>query len=48
MHFASTLADTFVITVFGVAGILLVSSMAAWKLVQRFIIRGTAAGAVKG
>ena len=34
MHFPSTLANTFIITVFGVAGILLVSSMAAWKLAR--------------
>jgi raffinose/stachyose/melibiose transport system permease protein len=34
MHFPSTVANTAIITVFGVAGILLVSSMAAWKLAR--------------
>ena len=36
MHFLSTLANTATITVFGVAGIILVSSMAAWKLARTF------------
>ena len=36
MRFPSTLANTAIITVFGVAGILLVSSMAAWKLARTF------------
>jgi raffinose/stachyose/melibiose transport system permease protein len=34
MKFPSTLANTALITVFGVAGIILVSSMAAWKLAR--------------
>jgi raffinose/stachyose/melibiose transport system permease protein len=34
MKFLSTLANTAIITVFGVAGIILVSSMAAWKLAR--------------
>ena len=34
MHFPSTVANTAIITVFGVAGILLFSSMAAWKLAR--------------
>ncbi len=36
MKFLSTLANTALITVFGVAGIILVSSMAAWKLARTF------------
>ncbi len=36
MKFLSTLANTAIITVFGVAGIILVSSMAAWKLARTF------------
>lgn len=34
MRFPSTLANTAIITVFGVTGILLVSAMAAWKLAR--------------
>lgn len=34
MHFAAALFNTFVITVFGVAGIILTSSLAAWKLAR--------------
>jgi raffinose/stachyose/melibiose transport system permease protein len=36
MKFPSALANTAIITVFGVTGIILVSSMAAWKLARTF------------
>jgi raffinose/stachyose/melibiose transport system permease protein len=36
MRFPNALANTAIITVFGVAGIVLVSSMAAWKLARTF------------